>query len=183
MKLISYFVFFSFFLFKSIIIGQSQSGDKFNEVFGQLLPTPQNIVRFEGEYKLTSSAKVHFSNKNPELSKYISHFFELSDLDLNQSEDTQLKKFQITIHNDKNEITKATLPDIENKGDEAYELSVTANGVEIIANSSKGVLWGLMTLTQLIVRDGDEIVIPNVKIVDEPRYTWRGYMRCGITLP
>lgn len=174
MKQINFF--FLFVFFNTLIFGQSYSEDKFNSVIEQLLPVPQNIKIIDEKYKLSRSAKVYYSNKTTEISKYISRFRELSGLDLIPVEDNELSDFQIIIRNDKNNITQPERSDIENKGDEAYKLSVTNSGIEIIANSSKGVLWGLMTLAQLIVKDNNEVIIPNVKIIDWSRYPWRGYM-------
>lgn len=71
-------------------------------------------------------------------------------------------------------------------GDEGYELTVTPNRVTIVANQPAGLFYGIQTLRQLLppfvehraVRPDKErpVVAPAVKIVDHPRYGWRGAM-------
>jgi hexosaminidase len=62
---------------------------------------------------------------------------------------------------------------------EAYELLVKADGIALHARSSAGVRWGLNTLLQLVTRSAATPVrwtVPALRIVDEPRYAWRGSM-------
>lgn len=58
--------------------------------------------------------------------------------------------------------------------DEGYTLDVTKDRIEIAASTNTGLFYGGQTLLQLIDNAGN---IPCVKIVDQPRYSWRGYMR------
>ena len=67
-------------------------------------------------------------------------------------------------------------------GDEGYELSVTGRRVSIRARERAGVFYGLQTVRQLlppaVFRDAkvDSVAwaVPAVRIVDRPRFTWRG---------
>lgn len=68
-------------------------------------------------------------------------------------------------------------------GGEGYELSVTAEKVSIRARTPAGLFYGVQTLRQLMpywVEYTGTIAramkIPPVKIVDSPRYEWRGVM-------
>ncbi len=69
-------------------------------------------------------------------------------------------------------------------GEEGYELSITPQSVLIAALKPRGIFWGMQTLRQLfpneILRearmDGAEWILPCVKIVDRPRFRWRGLM-------
>ncbi len=64
--------------------------------------------------------------------------------------------------------------------DESYTLSVTANGVQIEAQTVVGAMRGLQTLVQLVQSSGDQFVLPAVSIQDSPRFPWRGLMiDCG----
>ncbi len=56
---------------------------------------------------------------------------------------------------------------------EAYDLSVTPAGVEIIAQDRQGLFHGAVTLWQLA---GQGPALPAVSIQDAPRYAWRGLM-------
>jgi hexosaminidase len=67
-------------------------------------------------------------------------------------------------------------------GDEGYELSVTARRVSIRAKERAGVFYGLQTVRQLLPAevfreakvDSVAWAIPAVRIVDRPRFGWRG---------
>lgn len=63
------------------------------------------------------------------------------------------------------------------KSAEAYTLNVTANGIELNAQSELGALHGLETLLQLIgVSDGEQVELSGVVINDKPRFAWRGLL-------
>ena len=65
---------------------------------------------------------------------------------------------------------------------EDYSLTVAPRGVHIAATSSRGVLWGVQTLRQLLPPAFDDPdgarpaswSIPAVEIRDRPRFAWRG---------
>ena len=73
----------------------------------------------------------------------------------------------------------------EYMGKEAYRLSVTPKRINIAAATPAGFFYALQTLKQLMPRNvmagvSDESVkewrVPCVFIVDEPRFSWRGFM-------
>lgn len=59
---------------------------------------------------------------------------------------------------------------------EAYSLTVSAEGVQLEADSPDAVLRGLATLRQLIERRNGGFGLPHVSIDDAPRFAWRGLM-------
>jgi hexosaminidase len=59
---------------------------------------------------------------------------------------------------------------------EAYDLSVTENGVKIHARSSAGIFYGVETLRQLVEGEGAQAVLPVVEIHDWPSMAYRGTM-------
>ena len=59
---------------------------------------------------------------------------------------------------------------------EAYALLVTADGVEIKAQSSAGLFYGAQTLCQLVERTNNQAVLPQVEIRDWPSLPYRGTM-------
>lgn len=60
--------------------------------------------------------------------------------------------------------------------DESYSLEVGLEQIRITANCDIGALRGLETLLQLLDSDSDGYYFPGVKIVDQPRFPWRGLM-------
>lgn len=62
---------------------------------------------------------------------------------------------------------------------EGYRLDVTPQGATIRARDDRGLIWGAMTLAQLMSPDakfGQPVLIPAVSIEDAPRFVWRGLM-------
>jgi hexosaminidase len=62
-------------------------------------------------------------------------------------------------------------------GDEAYQLDITADGVALRARAAAGLFWGAQTLRQLTPADpAQPIVLPGGRVVDRPRFAYRGVM-------
>ncbi len=82
------------------------------------------------------------------------------------------------------EIRLALIPERRDLGQEGYELAVSPEGVVIQAATRAGVFWGTQTLLQLVAvaSKGDQpsatkaVDLPAVRIVDRPRFGWRGLM-------
>ena len=65
------------------------------------------------------------------------------------------------------------------QGQEAYRLSVAPTGVRIAASGDRGLLYGAMTLAQLLSPDraiGRPVRLSAMTIQDRPRFAWRGLM-------
>ncbi|KAH8076610.1 N-acetyl-beta-D-galactosaminidase [Aureococcus anophagefferens] len=74
----------------------------------------------------------------------------------------------------------AAAPQLEDfeGGGEAYALTATAAGAQIVAATVWGALRGLETLFQAVVRDGDAWCVAGTPLVvdDAPRFPWRGLL-------
>ncbi len=57
--------------------------------------------------------------------------------------------------------------------DEAYVLRIGATHIDVAATSAAGLFYALTTLYQLAASDA---VLPQIYIVDQPRFRWRGLM-------
>jgi len=57
---------------------------------------------------------------------------------------------------------------------EGYHLSVTTNGIVILASTAQGAFYGLQTLGQLMESDGRNFTCPVVEIADWPSLRFRG---------
>ncbi|WP_084581658.1 beta-N-acetylhexosaminidase [Sphingomonas azotifigens] len=65
------------------------------------------------------------------------------------------------------------------QGAEAYRMTVDAKGVHIAASGDRGLLYGAMTLAQLLSPDhgfGKPVKLPALSVEDAPRFGWRGLM-------
>ncbi|WP_313808529.1 beta-N-acetylhexosaminidase [Sphingobium sp.] len=64
-------------------------------------------------------------------------------------------------------------------GEEAYRLDIDAKGATIRASGDRGLIWGAMTLAQLLSPDaqfGKPVTLSALSITDAPRFRWRGLM-------
>jgi hexosaminidase len=64
-------------------------------------------------------------------------------------------------------------------GNEAYRLQVDAKGIRIAASGDRGLLYGAMTVAQLLSPDrafGKPVRVRALTIEDAPRFGWRGLM-------
>jgi hexosaminidase len=69
-------------------------------------------------------------------------------------------------------------------GAEGYELTVTSDSVRLVASQPAGLFHGIQTIRQLLPAEVEsdlgversQWLIPAVRIVDQPRFAWRGAM-------
>jgi len=66
------------------------------------------------------------------------------------------------------------LSDLKALGSEGYILSVRENNIVVIGNSEKGALYGLESLRQIIMKDENNLYIPQMTVMDSPQYPFRG---------
>jgi len=62
---------------------------------------------------------------------------------------------------------------------EGYELTVEAQHIRVAARDARGLFYGGVTLSQLLTREtthAASIDVPALRIVDQPRFAWRGAM-------
>lgn len=65
------------------------------------------------------------------------------------------------------------------RGEEAYSLTVTPQGIRVAARSPRGLFYGAVTLWQLLTQHAAHaaaIEVPCLRIADHPRFAWRGLM-------
>jgi hexosaminidase len=62
------------------------------------------------------------------------------------------------------------------RGAEGYELDITEKNITILASARAGWFYGVQTLLQLLPVNSTTSTIACVKIVDRPRFKWRGLM-------
>ncbi len=60
------------------------------------------------------------------------------------------------------------------RSDEGYELRITRRGIAVSARDPRGLLYGAITLWQLLTADGTRLQAMQIR--DEPRFAWRGLL-------
>ncbi|WP_346857923.1 beta-N-acetylhexosaminidase [uncultured Draconibacterium sp.] len=143
-----------------------------------VMPYPLEVTWEEGNFRIDQEFSIAidgtFDDKlvenaaNRFLSKLRSKtliYFNQERIEVNQ----RLDKAKFSI-----QIEESSVPAIG--VDESYELLVTSDRIQLKAKTTQGALWGLETLIQIVAADENGYYIPAVKIVDEPRFMWRGML-------
>jgi len=140
-----------------------------------IIPRPQEITVLNGTFEMTGKTSLKASDgliaKAEQLRAYLS----------------PASGYILPINKEiagGNLIELKLMDDLASLGEEGYKLNITNQIVLITAFSPKGIFWGIQSLRQLfpneILReaqvDGVKWVLPCLKIVDKPRFSWRGLM-------
>ncbi|MEZ4934034.1 MAG: family 20 glycosylhydrolase [Saprospiraceae bacterium] len=137
----------------------------------QLIPQPVSLKTEEGSFEITKKTIVAVSDE--EQQKVAELFFNHFKKVAGWSPDIEISQKGDIVFNKKEGLKK-----------EAYELDITADKIIIQASDGAGCFYALQTMRQLLPTDftANELqketrwVLPLVKITDEPRFGWRGFM-------
>ncbi len=161
--------FISLFIILFFSSGMAQS--KFN-----LMPMPKTIEVLEGEFILNDKFGLSFGKfKSENLSQYSTRFLK------HLANKTGL--FFPNIYLDKSlieepvfEINVERQAELKLGENESYKLEIMNNKIILNAETEFGAYRGLETLLQLLSVNDGNYIFPNLKIIDEPRFPWRGLM-------
>lgn len=151
--------------------------------FGQnnkfsIIPEPVSLHQLEGVFTLKYNSVISIPANNTEAARVAGFLaeaigksagYKISTVNDDPSADIQLK---LTATPDKK------------LSDEGYLLSVAPNTVQIVANTSTGLFYGVQSFLQLLPNEimSSAVVkdmiwnVPCVEITDYPRFGWRGLM-------
>ncbi|WP_416306080.1 family 20 glycosylhydrolase [Neptunicella sp. SCSIO 80796] len=133
-----------------------------------LMPYPAQVEIKQGDFVLADAITVSFwgvSESRQQL--MMSQLQSLSDK-VTQVESAKSAKVIIKVTNSSNSI----VPELNQ--DEAYQLDIGHNRIQLSAPTELGALHGVQTLLQLV--DWDNHRIAQVTISDQPRFPWRGLL-------
>lgn len=139
-----------------------------------LLPLPSDLTLGDGYLRLDNEFQVALTGvREPRLERAAKRFAhvvrQLTESRPLASEETQGPRVAVMV-----EESADAAPG--NPDDESYALTVLPDGVHLEARKTHGALHGLQTLAQLIVSSPDGYQLPVVRIVDRPRFAWRGLL-------
>jgi hexosaminidase len=136
-----------------------------------VIPAPAKVERTEGAFVFNADTQLTFGDA-PE-SERIARYF--SDL-VRQTHGVDMAPFGYV--DGDNIIHFAIIGGDSGKvyGTEGYRLDASAQRVVVTAGDSRGLLYGAVTLWQLLSKQGDGLALPAVTINDSPRFAWRGLM-------
>ena len=141
-----------------------------------IIPQPAEVRLGTGEFVITPATSIVVSGTDPEVKRIAG----MLNQELKRAAGFELK---ITSAPGKNAILFKLTPEVA-LGKEGYRLKVGYDDVEVSANQSAGLFYGLQSLLQLLppqIESKSMVInqkwsIPVVEIKDIPRFGWRGQM-------
>ncbi|WP_103072537.1 beta-N-acetylhexosaminidase [Aquimarina sediminis] len=132
-----------------------------------IIPKPKKLTIAQGRFLLSSNTKIIGESSLAKEAQYLSKMLNTTlSLDLVIASSDHPTKANIILSID---------PAIEHP--EGYTLSIKHDNILISGKTSTGVFYGIQSLLQLLpvgINTKEELTIPAVKIVDSPRYAYRG---------
>ncbi|MBF0647388.1 beta-N-acetylhexosaminidase [Dysgonomonas sp. GY75] len=144
-----------------------------------IIPKPQLITTGQGEYHINETTEIFCQQESFVIADLIAEVLRKSTgyplpVKAIKNPSSQHKGIIFALKKKSKE---------ENK--EAYQFAVSSQKILISAPYQEGLLYGGQTLRQLLPSqierdckvDNLNTVVPSVTIVDQPRFSWRGYMK------
>ncbi len=131
-----------------------------------LLPLPALIERNSGKTILDDDWTIQYNGEHPDLE----NLKNILTQNLNSYH-------EIKLNDDSKKIISLNINPNENVNAEGYILNIFNDQINISANSPNGIYYGIQTLNQILdsgQRSNKGIIVLNMKIIDEPRFKWRG---------
>jgi hexosaminidase len=147
---------------------------QFRATYLGLIPAPRNITGAVGSFRVTTTTDILYSGGEGAAApaEYLVELIKQQRPDLKFAKPREDSP-------ESGSIAFVLEPGEETLGAEGYALAVTGKGVTITARAPAGLFYGAVTLWQLITADpmqGLSVDVRALRIVDRPRFAWRGLM-------
>jgi hexosaminidase len=132
-----------------------------------IIPQPVSLSVDDGHFTIDKNTSLIFNTKENDL-RLAANFFNA--FIKNVSGDV------LSLNVKKNKSILLEIKKTETIGDEGYLLNVSPNSIRIIANTKTGIVYGMQSLFQTLsqIRTNAALEVPCMKILDYPRFKWRG---------
>ena len=125
-----------------------------------LIPKPLELKINQGLFKINHQTKLSFDNESLALAEVVQDYM------------TSITSFQLAIE----EATEnAIIFRLRNLPKDEYHLHVNDERISIYGGSNQVLMYGFQSLRQLLLM-GDKNSVSAVKIIDKPRFEWRGLL-------
>ncbi|MBK7106172.1 MAG: family 20 glycosylhydrolase [Ignavibacteriae bacterium] len=139
----------------------------------KLMPYPKSVNLLDGKFKVDENFNLEVSQNSERLKIYSNKFL------MRLANRTGLFLNNPFVNESKN---PNAIIDIQRIGlvklneDESYELNISDIKIHLKANTDIGAIRGIETLLQLLQIDENGYYFPTCKIIDSPRFPWRGLL-------
>jgi hexosaminidase len=147
----------------------------------KIIPAPM-FVNFESSALLLSNGFSILSNQKPTkdlhlaMIRYAKYISLLTDFSINIDQNSSPSHNALNIDCSSIHLNKNKYPKLGE--DESYTLNISRTGIYLHGLTLTGIIRGLSTFVQLIEQNksAEKIFVPFVRIVDRPRFPWRGLL-------
>ncbi len=151
-----------------------------------LLPRPSAIELTGGYFQITDTTHICYYdtlNLADKSCRFVAERFnhlvkDNADYTFQLYPDKQQDQLSLYLINTPSvpENLKKTDNSLKGLGDQGYILDIREDGIRVSANTYRGLLWGMMTLKQVIT---SPVVlndaVPCIRVRDKPYFIWRGF--------
>ncbi len=138
-----------------------------------VLPAIQEWYGYEGAFRLTENTKIIVNDR---ANKGLYEVAEEMQEDLKEICGRTLKIETGSAAGEGNIYLESLIEDTYGTGEEGYFLVNGDNGIEIYSAAKTGVLYGTVTVEQILYQDAMHVIVPKGVIRDYPLYSARGMM-------
>lgn len=161
------------FLFVSMLFTANSNGQNTDV---PIVPAPQIVHKQAGSFNISAKTKIIISGLTPEKCRFSAELLKqtlktLNNLDLKISEGNP-EKGSIVLLKYAPAANQSFISPAESN-EEGYTLNVTKDGISIKSTSEKGILYGVMSLNQLLEKAGKN-PLNSLEIIDWPDMKMRG---------
>ena len=179
-RFLLFFLGFTMLLFGTFCTPRLMPETDLKESLLNIIPRPAEIEKRPGKFRFIPGFQIYSPSNNRDVRKSVNLLADklgyIEGLDVSISTVSEI--------NVRTNIMFIRLePNKSNLGNEGYELEINPNSLSLLARRSAGIFYGIQTLLQLLPPELEtgtnapgynEIALPCVKIVDTPRFPYRG---------
>lgn len=127
-----------------------------------IIPQPVSFIQLDGTYLITEKTGLSYPDEIKQAVAFFSKRIE------------EISGINLLL--EKNEDIKIIIDNKKVKEEEGYWLDVTEKGILIVGNNYNGVLYAFQSILQTLphIRTNAKLEVPAMKIIDFPRFKWRG---------
>ncbi|MEO5559280.1 MAG: family 20 glycosylhydrolase, partial [Dokdonella sp.] len=141
-----------------------------------LIPLPAQMERADGRFVLRDGAPLVVDGGDAETVRIAREFADM----LARTRGLHLDVLTTAVHDARAAIIfSLDAPASSAASPEAYELTIDSHQIRVSARAPRGLFYGTVTLWQLLTQEGGKtasIEVPALRIIDAPRFAWRGAM-------
>jgi hexosaminidase len=146
-------------------------GISFSCAYGQgelpLIPKPQTTQMHTGIFSLNANTQFVLEGNVQNEALDLFKVFVKSNFGIEFS--------SVVASHSNQSVVQLKLEESSAKSKEAYELNIEKDKIAIVAHGDAGLFYALQTLIELMpVNSKNSVALPCMKIIDSPKYAWRG---------